>query len=273
MASLNPVNAPPPTPTAPADGAVARTARAQDRRLRLEDILKLMVAEGLVTAADADRLARSRTHRFEHPLEMIADQKWRSLAPPRSLMTLEWLVEWLAGKLGVSYHHIDPLKIDLVAVTSTMSNAYAERYRILPVAVRNGELTVATSEPFVRAWAEELEKILHLKIRLVFANPLDIKRYLGEFFTLARSIKKAAAAGRPDQDRIAGRPGNRAAHLHHADGFRRENRDADLHARSADPRFPGTGLYRGGLHALGQDDPRAQRHRPRHRPDRLGQDD
>ena len=67
MASLNPVNAPPPTPPAPADGAVARTARAQDRRLRLEDILKLMVAEGLVTAADADRLARSRTHRFEHP--------------------------------------------------------------------------------------------------------------------------------------------------------------------------------------------------------------
>src|SRR6266536_803569 len=196
MASLNPINAPPATPAAPADGAAARTARTQDRRLRLEDILKLMVAEGLVTAADADRLARSRTHRFEHPLEMIADQKWRSLSPPRPLMTLEWLVEWLAGKLGVPYHHIDPLKIDLVAVTSTMSNAYAERYRILPVSVGNGELTVATSEPFVRAWAEELEKILHLKIKLVFANPLDIKRYLGEFFTLARSIKKASETTR-----------------------------------------------------------------------------
>src|SRR5438552_2835787 len=196
MASLNPINAPPATPAAPADGAAERTARTQDRRLRLEDILKLMVAEGLVTAADADRLARSRTHRFEHPLEMIADQKWRSLLPPRALMTLEWLVEWLAGKLGVPYHHIDPLKIDLVAVTSTMSNAYAERYRILPVAVGNGELTVATSEPFVRAWAEELEKILHLKIKLVFANPPDIKRYLGEFFTLARSIKKASETTR-----------------------------------------------------------------------------
>src|SRR5438093_731276 len=169
MASPSPANTPSAPP--PAD-AGARATRAADRRLRLEDILKLMVAEGLVTAADADRLARSRTHRFEHPLEMIADQKWRSLLPPRSLMTLEWLVEWLAGKLGVPYHHVDPLKIDLVAVTSTMSNAYAERYRILPVAVRNGELTVATSEPFVRAWAEELEKILHLKIRLVFANPV-----------------------------------------------------------------------------------------------------
>ena len=195
MASVKPASTPAAAPAAPAEGA-ARAQRVQDRRLRLDDILKLMVADGLVSAADADRLSRSRTHRFEHPLEMIADQKWRSLAPPRPLMILEWLVEWLAGKLGVPYHHIDPLKIDLVAVTSTMSIAYAERYRILPVAVGNGVLTVATSEPFVRAWADELEKILHLQIKLVFSNPLDIKRYMGEFFTLARSIKKASETTR-----------------------------------------------------------------------------
>src|SRR2546426_1754839 len=187
MAAINPVHTP---------SADAPSSPAPDRRLRLEDILKLMVADGLVPAADAEQLGRSRTQRYEHPLELIADQKWRSLLPPRRVLTLDALVEWLAGKLGVPYHHIDPLKIDLVAVTSTMSNAYAERYRILPVAVGNGELTVATSEPFVRAWAEELEKILHLKIRLVFANPLDIKRYLGEFFTLARSIKKASETTR-----------------------------------------------------------------------------
>ena len=60
----------------------------------------------------------------------------------------------------------------------------------------NGELTVATGEPFVRAWADELEKILHLKIKLVFANPQDIRRFVGEFFTLARSIKKASETTR-----------------------------------------------------------------------------
>ena len=191
MASPNPVNAPP-APAAAVDGPAVRPTRPADRRLRLDDVLKLMVADGLVTAADADRLSRSRTQRFDHPLELIADQKWRSLLPPRPQLTLETLVEWLATKLGVPYHHIDPLKIDLVAVTNTMSNAYAERYRILPVALANGELTVATGEPFVRAWADELEKILHLKsIKLVFANPQDIKRFVGEFFTLARSIKKA----------------------------------------------------------------------------------
>jgi len=176
--------------------APARPARPPDRRLRLEDILKLMVADGLVSAADAEQLSRSRTQRFETALELIADRKWRSLSDPKKAITLDFLVEWLAGRLKVPYHHIDPLKIDLVAVTQTMSNAYAERYRILPVAVTSSLLTVATSEPFVRAWADELESILHRSIQLVFANPQDIRRYVGEFFTLARSMKKAQETSR-----------------------------------------------------------------------------
>jgi general secretion pathway protein E len=193
MAS-NPVNAPKATPKA----APVAAARAADRRLRLEDILKLMVADGLVPAADAEKLARSRTQRFETPLELIADQKWHMLSSPRKMLTLDALVEWLAGKLGVPYFHIDPLKIDLVAVTATMSNAYAERYRILPVSVGAGILTVATSEPFVRSWADELEQILRLRIKFVFANPQDIRRFLGEFFNLARSMKKAQETSKGD---------------------------------------------------------------------------
>ena len=165
--------------------------QAQDRRLRLEDILKLMVADGLVPAADADKLARARGSRGEHPLEYIANQKWKAATPPHATLTLDWLVEWLAGKLGIPYLHVDPLKIDLTAVTQTMSNAYAERYRILPVDVTRSTLTVATSEPFMRSWADELEKMLKLEVKFVFANPNDIKRFLGEFYTLARSMKKA----------------------------------------------------------------------------------
>src|SRR4051794_23613301 len=177
---------PPPSPTSPP----ARTP-AVDRRLRLDDILKLMVAAGLVTRPEADTLARSRTARFDHPLEAVADQKWKSAQASNKVMTLEWLVEWLAGKLGVPYLHIDPLKIDLGAVTATMTNAYAERYRILPVAVDRMTLTVATGEPFVRSFAEELERILKLAVKFVFANPQDVRRYLGEFYNLARSMKRA----------------------------------------------------------------------------------
>ncbi len=179
-----------PIPTSAAGGTPA-PSRRPDQRLRLDDILKLLVADGLVATADADKLARSRSSRVEHPLEMIAEQKWKSLVPPHRIIALEWLVEWLAGKLGVPYLHIDPLKIDLGGVTQSMSNAYAERYRILPVAVTRDKLTVATSEPFDRSWADELSQMLRTRVELVFANPQDIRRYLGEFYNLARSMKKA----------------------------------------------------------------------------------
>ncbi|MEJ7669121.1 MAG: GspE/PulE family protein [Casimicrobiaceae bacterium] len=150
-----------------------------------------MMADGLLPAADAEKLARSRLPQHDHPLATIANQHWKSLKPPHKAMSIEWLVEWLAGKLKIPYLHIDPLKIDLGAVTATMSNAYAERYRILPVAVDRLTLTVATSEPFIRNWADELEQILKLDVKLVFANPVDIKRYMAEFYTLARSMKRA----------------------------------------------------------------------------------
>ncbi len=182
----------PPSSGKPAAPAV----QGQDRRLRLDDILKLLLADGLVPAPEAEALARSRTHRFEHPLEAIADRNWKSLKPPHRQMTLEWLVEWLAGKLDIPYFHIDPLKIDLGAVTATMSIAYAERYRILPVAVDRRTLTVATSEPFIRSWANELGDILKLEVKFVFANPADIKRFMGEFFNLARSMKRAQSASK-----------------------------------------------------------------------------
>jgi general secretion pathway protein E len=180
-----------PMTTPPATSVPAAPSQRQDQRLRLDDILKLLVADGLVAAADAEKIARLRSSRVEHPLETIAEQKWKSLVPPHRIIGLEWLVEWLAGKLGVRYLHIDPLKIDLGGVTQSMSNAYAERYRILPVAVTRDTLTVATSEPFVRSWADELAQMLRTRVELVFANPQDIRRYLGEFYNLARSMKKA----------------------------------------------------------------------------------
>jgi general secretion pathway protein E len=184
-----------PDPPAPSS---ARPAAVADRRLRLDEILTLMLADGLIAHADADRLASARTQRFEHPLELIADQRLRSQKPPGKVLTLDALVEWLAGRLGVPYMHVDPLKVDLGAVTATMSNAYAERYRILPVAVDRQTLTVATGEPFVRSFADELARILKLDVRFVFANPVDVRRYIGEFFNLARSMKRAQESSRGD---------------------------------------------------------------------------
>src|SRR5512137_587373 len=185
-----------PATSLPAFSGKEAAKRSRGRSLRLDEILTLLVADGLVAAADAELLARAPTRRTDHPLEIVAEKGLHAANAPRQALTLDWLVEWLAGKLGVPYLHIDPLKIDLTAVTQSMTNAYAERYRILPVEVTKTTLTVATAEPFVRDWADELEKILNVRVQLAFANPQDIRRYLGEFYNLARSMKKAQEASK-----------------------------------------------------------------------------
>ncbi|HVY06007.1 MAG TPA: GspE/PulE family protein [Burkholderiales bacterium] len=165
-----------------------------DRRLTIELLLPDLVADKLIAQETADKLILLRRNFRStdvHPLTILADQKWKDPRNPKKLLTLEVLTEWLAGKVGLPYVHIDPFKIDFAAVTKVMSNAYAERFKILPISVSTTEAVIATCEPYVREWEAELARILRLEIRRVIANPQDINGFLVEFYNLARSIKSA----------------------------------------------------------------------------------
>ncbi len=165
-----------------------------EHKLTLVEVLDMLVADGMVVQADAEALRAERRLQggIVHPLVVIADQKWRSAKPPGKLLNIEALTEWLADRLGLEYLHIDPLKIDFTGVADVVSSAYAGRFAILPVQVTTREVVIATAEPFLREWEAELKPILRKEIRRVLANPLDINRYLVEFFNLAKSVKKAA---------------------------------------------------------------------------------
>jgi general secretion pathway protein E len=95
----------------------------------------------------------------------------------------------------MAFYHIDPLKIDLKAVTQVMSSDYAAKRGILPVEVKGSDVTIAVGEPFVTGWEAELSQMLRLTIKRVLSNPADIERYQGEFFNLARSMKRAEGDG------------------------------------------------------------------------------
>ena len=182
----------------------AAVAPQADRALTLDLILREMEADQLADSAQIEGLrTTARFRNYEHPLTLIAEQKWRSVKPPKRALTLEILSEWLAGRLQVPYLHIDPLRVDFAAVGSVMSSSYANRYRILPVAVTPEVVTVATSEPFVRSWIPELSQLLRRRVELVFANPLDVKRYVAEFFALAQSVRRAQEKAADDKSAIS----------------------------------------------------------------------
>src|SRR5687767_16009792 len=163
---------------------------AKDARLSLAEVLDWLAGDGLASAEAVDALKKERRYYRGnvHPLCVVAEQKWRKGA---ALLTLEYLAEWLARRMGLEYLHIDPLKIDFAAVTEVMSSAYATRFRILPVGLTPKEAVIATAEPNVRDWEPELARLIKREIKRVIANPLDIERYQVEFYNLAKSIKGA----------------------------------------------------------------------------------
>ena len=177
---------------------VAQVQHAQpERRLTLPEVVDALIAAGRVPREEAEAFRQERRYyRGErHPLLVIAEQRWKAPQPPHRLQDIDALTEWLAEWAELPYYHIDPLKVNLAAVTEVMSSAYATRFRILPVEVRANEVTIATAEPWLRGWIGELQPILKKEIRLVIANPDDIARYQVEFYNLAKSVKGALARG------------------------------------------------------------------------------
>ena len=178
--------------------AKAQNAERADRAVELREVLGGLVRDGHVGRDQARPLIA--THRpdsgpdAEHPLESVARRHWKSAVPPHEPLSLERLTRWFAERVGIPYFRIDPLKIDAARVTEIVSFPYAHRFQILPVAVDGQRVTVATCQPWVREWEQELTRILRVRIDRVVANPADIRRYLREFYNVSRSIREASAA-------------------------------------------------------------------------------
>ena len=167
-------------------------------RLDLDEVLAALVGDGVISEPDAKRVradvrtARGRTEL--HPLVLVANLKLADLRQPDKPLSLEVLTQWLAQRANLSYLKIDPMKIDVAAVTQVVSHAYATRYRILPVAVTEMQVVFATPEPFDTRWVADLGHILRRDIQRVVASPVDVGRYLAEWWSVQRSIQRAKDA-------------------------------------------------------------------------------
>ena len=107
----------------------------------------------------------------------------------------EQLTEWLAGRARMPYLRIDPLRVDVGRVAEVMSVQYAQSRHALPVSVTASEVVIATAEPFDTTWVSEIESHARRSVRLVVANPEDLRRYTTEFYALARNVRAAQKSG------------------------------------------------------------------------------
>lgn len=159
-------------------------------------LVEWLSEDGVISAADAQRtIARcSQVQSAQPPLIRLASVGMTRVADGKPL-DVEIMAQWLAGRAGLNYMRIDPLKVDVGKVADTMSAMYAERHKVLPVQVTPSEVVIATSEPFVTDWVQEVERQAKRSVRLVVASPLEITKFTAEFFALAKSVKAAVKSG------------------------------------------------------------------------------
>ncbi|AZD05134.1 GspE/PulE family protein [Pseudomonas chlororaphis] len=177
----------------------------QDHWLDLNDLLRDLVAQGFISQDSAEHALTTRRNAANsqlHPLDFLASQHLDDLSRPGRRLDLESLTLWLAQQAGQPYLRIDPLKIDVAAVTPLMSYAFAQRHKILAVSIDAEAITVASAQPYVSAWEADLTHVLKLPIKRVVANPVEIQRLTVEFFRLAKSVTGASA------DQKSHAPGN-----------------------------------------------------------------
>ena len=172
-----------------------------DLRWCLDELL----ADRVIDQRGYNLVITSRRNKAQHPLITISEfglPNGHALNNnSENKLTLAWLNQWLAAKADMPLVRIDPLKVDVPAVTQLMSFEYARSQHILPIEVTLDEVVIGTDQPFYTDWHGNIEKLIKSKsYRTVFINPEQINRYRQEFYqdtqaiAGANSLHKRAAA-------------------------------------------------------------------------------
>lgn len=174
-------------------------ARKPDISLSVRSVADDLVADGRLSAKNSEHLGL-KTRRKEqlvwNPIELIAEEMFDDLKTPGQSLDLEALTHWLAERAKQQYVRIDPLKIDSTVVTRIMSYEFSQRHQILALEVRDDEVVIVSAQPYVHSWEATIEQSQPGKVLTrVIANPADIRRCTTEFYSMARSVNKANAAG------------------------------------------------------------------------------
>jgi general secretion pathway protein E len=180
---------------------VAGQTKQKDQALDLIQFLKGLYESGRISKDELQNLVKARKSPKQHVLVFIAEQNVEDLKNPGKTLDLESLTQILADQYGQDYYHVDPLSIDAAKVTEVMSHAFAKRHNIMAVKVDSNEVTIASAEPGIATWEEDLIQVLRKPIKRVVANPLELERLTNELYRLSASIGMAISGGEGNKNK------------------------------------------------------------------------
>lgn len=141
--------------------------------------------------AEASLPAKSRISSRITVIDVIASLDLERVDNPSKALDEEIIYQVLAEEWKIPFKKIDPLQLDLDLVTDTIPRSFAMKHLVLPVAIEDGYMAVATPNPFNVEAMEDIARVSHMKVRPVVSTKTDILRLMNEFFGFKRSISAA----------------------------------------------------------------------------------
>jgi len=125
------------------------------------------------------------------PIELLASFGFADARRDSEVVDEDKATQIVAQVVGLAYRKIDPLKLDALLITRTLSRPFARKHAVLPLERRNGALVVATANPFDRELFENLHALTGMAIEPVLSAPADIHRAIAEVYGFREQIREA----------------------------------------------------------------------------------
>ena len=163
-------------------------AQARDLYSNRHDIIQKFKRRRTESGGSAGNEGRDKPFLLINAL--VALNLERNDDPPK-ILDEDTIFQALAESWQFPFLKIDPLKLDLNVVTTTIPITFAKNHLVLPVAVNQGKLTVATPNPFNLEVIEDIGRASQMRVEAVVSPRSDIIKLIGEFFGFKRSIAAA----------------------------------------------------------------------------------
>jgi len=124
-------------------------------------------------------------------IDTVVAQNIKRKDSPSKILDEDIIYQTLAEKWNLPFVKIDPLKLDLNVVTTTIPISFAKNHLVLPIGTSQGKLTVATPNPFNVEVFEDITRACQMRVHAVVSPRSDIIKLIDEFFGFKRSIAAA----------------------------------------------------------------------------------
>ncbi|WP_231716986.1 GspE/PulE family protein [Desulfosarcina ovata] len=124
-------------------------------------------------------------------IDAIVSLNLKRRGDPSKIVDEDAIFQALAENWKIPFVKIDPLKLDLNVVTTTIPISFAKNHLVLPIGISQGNLTVATPNPFNHEVFDDVSRACQMRVSAVVSPRTDIIKLIEEFFGFKRSIAAA----------------------------------------------------------------------------------